>query len=128
MHGRVLLDTNIIIAFFSGEKAVSQLFADNEIAVPSIVLGELYDGARKSARTPANLTRIDHFAASVDVVSCDAVTAQFYGRIKDSLRSKGRPVPENDIWIASVAHQFGLPLATRDEHFRLVDGLVLEFW
>jgi predicted nucleic acid-binding protein len=59
MHGRVLLDTNIIIAFFSGEKAVSQRFADNEIAVPSTVLGELYYGTRKSAPTPANLTRID---------------------------------------------------------------------
>lgn len=42
MPGRVLLDTNIIIAFFSGEKAVSQRFADSEVVVPCTVLGELY--------------------------------------------------------------------------------------
>jgi len=128
MPGSILLDTNIIIALFSGEKAASQRFSENVIAVPSTVLGELYYGARKSAQSPANLTRIDHFAASVEVVGCDAVTAQFYGRIKDGLRLKGRPIPENDIWIAAVACQFGLPLATRDEHFKHVDGLVLEQW
>ena len=42
MPGKVLLDTNIVIAFFSGEKAISQHFAEREIAVPRIVLGELY--------------------------------------------------------------------------------------
>jgi predicted nucleic acid-binding protein len=52
MAGRVLLDTNVIIAFFSGEKAVSQRFVDAEVFVSSTVLGELYYGARKSAHVP----------------------------------------------------------------------------
>jgi len=100
MPGKVLLDTNIVIALFSGEKAISEHLAGAEVVVPSIVLGELYYGARKSGRTAQNLTRIDHFATSVSVVGCDAVAAQYYGRIKDRLRSKGSPIPENDIWIA----------------------------
>lgn len=128
MPGKVLLDTNIVIALFSGEKAISEHLAGAEVAVPSIVLGELYYGARKSGRTAQNLTRIDHFATSVSVVGCDAVAAQYYGRIKDRLRSKGSPIPENDIWIAAVAQQFGLPLASRDEHFNQVDDLILERW
>ena len=73
------------------------------------------------ASPPVNLTRIDDFAASVDVISCDAITAQYYGRIKDHLRSQGRPIPENDIWIAAVAMQHALPVATRDDHFKQVD-------
>ncbi len=128
MPGRVLLDTNLIIAFFSGEKAVSQRFAETEVLVSSTVLGELYYGARKSVHTAVNLARIEQFAASVQVLSCDAVTAQHYGQIKDRLRMKGHPIPENDIWIAAVAQQYGLPLATRDEHFKIVDGLALENW
>jgi hypothetical protein len=40
MAGRVLLDTNVIIAFFSGEKAVSQRFMDGEVFVSSTVLGK----------------------------------------------------------------------------------------
>ncbi len=128
MAGRVLLDTNVIIAFFSGEKAVSQRFTDAEVLVSSTVLGELYYGARKSAHAAANITRIEQFAAAVQVLSCDADTAQLYGRIRDRLRLKGRPIPENDIWIAAVALQHGLPLATRDEHFNKVDGLRTENW
>jgi len=63
MPGKVLLDTNIVIALFSGEKVISEHLAGTEVAIPSIVLGELYYGARKSGRSAANLTRIDHFAA-----------------------------------------------------------------
>jgi tRNA(fMet)-specific endonuclease VapC len=128
MPGKVLLDTNIIIALLSGEKTVTRHFTEAEVFVPSTALGELYYGARKSAHAAANLARIGEFARSVVVLSCDAVTAQFYGRIKDALRLKGRPIPENDIWIASAAQQFGLPLATRDEHFKEVDGLSLQAW
>ena len=128
MAGRVLLDTNVIIAFFSGEKAVSQQFMDAEVFLSSTVLGELYFGARKSAHAAANLARIEQFAASVQVLSCDADTAELYGKIRDQLRSKGRPIPENDIWIAAVALQHGMPLATRDDHFNEVDGLRIENW
>jgi tRNA(fMet)-specific endonuclease VapC len=128
MAGRVLLDTNVIIAFFSGEKAVSQRFMDGEVFVSSTVLGELYYGARKSAHASANLARIEQFASSIQVLNCDAATAQLYGNIKDRLRSRGRPIPENDIWIAAVALQHGLPLATRDDHFKEVDGLRVENW
>jgi len=128
MPGRVLLDTNVIIAFFSGERAASQQFMDAEVFVSSTVLGELYYGARKSAHAAANLARIEEFAASVQVLSCDAATAQIYGKIRDQLRSKGRPIPENDIWIAAIALQHGLPLATRDDHFNEVDGLRIENW
>jgi tRNA(fMet)-specific endonuclease VapC len=128
MPGRVLLDTNVIIALFSGEPSVSQKLADAEVFVPSTVLGELYYGARKSANATANLARIEQFAAAVHVLSCDATTAQLYGQVKDRLRVKGRPIPENDIWIAAVAMQHDLPLATRDDHFKEVHGLGLESW
>ena len=128
MPGKVLLDTNVIIAFFSGESTVSQHLTEAEVLVSSTVLGELYYGARKSAHVAANLSRIEQFAAAVQVLSCDAVTAQHYGQIKDRLRTKGRPIPENDIWIAAVAQQYDLPLATRDDHFKEVGGLRLENW
>ncbi len=81
-----------------------------------------------ATRVAANLDRIEQFASSVQVLNCDAATAQLYGNIRDALRSKGRPIPENDIWIAAVALQHGLPLATRDDHFKEVDGLRVENW
>jgi tRNA(fMet)-specific endonuclease VapC len=98
MNGRFLLDTNIIIALFAGEVAVQQHLAEaEEVFVPSNVLGELYYGARKSARVGANVARLDEFSASTAVLACDSITAQHYGDIKNRLRAKGRPLPENDI-------------------------------
>jgi len=128
MPGRVLLDTNIIIAFFSGDEAVIHQLARREILVSSTVLGELCYGARKSGQPAANLAKIDEFAGSVEVLNCDALTARHYGRIKDHLRLKGRPIPDNDVWIAAVAQQQELPLAARDEHFNEVNELALENW
>lgn len=129
MNGRFLLDTNIVIALFAQDTSVQQHIAEAEaVFVPSIVLGELYYGARKSGRVAANLARIDEFAASSAVLVCDTATAQQYGQIKNILRTKGRPIPENDIWIAAIAQQYELTLISRDEHFREIDGLSVEVW
>lgn len=129
MSGRFLLDTNIIIAVFANEQAVTQKLADaGEVFVPSIALGELYFGAGKSARAKDNVTRIDEFAADSAVLVCDAITAKRYGAIKNQLKKQGAPIPENDIWIAALAMQYQLTLVTRDRHFRAVEDLQVEQW
>jgi tRNA(fMet)-specific endonuclease VapC len=48
--------------------------------------------------------------------------------IKAALRTSGRMIPDNDIWIAASAMQHGLTLATRDQHFQAVDGLQTVSW
>jgi tRNA(fMet)-specific endonuclease VapC len=40
----------------------------------------------------------------------------------------GGPVSENDVWIAAIALQHGLVLATRDEHFVAFERLVCCRW
>jgi tRNA(fMet)-specific endonuclease VapC len=129
MNGRFLLDTNIVIALFAGEISVTdRLLEAQEVFVPSIVLGELYYGARKSRRVQENLARIEEFATRSVVLGCDAETARQYGDVKGSLREKGRPIPENDIWIAAIALQHDLTLIGRDAHFREVNDLKVEAW
>jgi len=48
------------------------------------------------------------------------------GIVKDQLRKIGKPIPENDIWIAALTLQHNLSLATRDKHFENIEGLVIE--
>jgi len=62
------------------------------------------------------------------ILPCDAETAFWYGIVKDGLRRTGQPIPENDIWIAAIALQHGLTLATRDKHFQTVENLISETW
>jgi tRNA(fMet)-specific endonuclease VapC len=129
MSGRYLLDTNIIIALFADEAAVKNNLAQaSEVFMPSIAIGELCYGAKKSGRTEANLTRIDELVVNSAVLVCDAKTARQYGEIKNKLRLKGRPLPENDIWIAALALQHDLILVTRDAHFQEVENLQTEIW
>jgi len=62
------------------------------------------------------------------LLPCDSTTSRFYGEIKTWLRRKGRPLPENDIWIAASAMQHSLPLVTRDAHFEEIEHLELVRW
>ena len=129
MSGSFLLDTNIVIALLANEKLVLEKLAKAErVFMPSIVLGELIFGAYKSRRADENLARVDELAAGSAILNCDASTGRYYGKIKNNLRLKGRPIPENDIWIAAIAQQYGLTLISRDVHFSEVDDLLLEVW
>jgi tRNA(fMet)-specific endonuclease VapC len=85
-------------------------------------------GAVRSGRSEANAARIDDLAATCTVVGVDAETARRCGQLEGELRKKGRPIPENDLWIAACALRHGLILATRDRHFDQVEGLQVETW
>jgi len=129
MNGRFLLDTNIVIAIFTNDASVKDsLEKAEEVFVPIIVLGELYYGAQKSTRTETNIARINEFAETNSVLTCNTETSRQYGEIKNSLRLKGQPIPENDIWIAAIAKQYGMTLVSRDEHFKEIDDLVTMTW
>jgi tRNA(fMet)-specific endonuclease VapC len=45
-------------------------------------------------------------------------------KLKQALSTAGRPIPENDIWIAATASSHGLPLYCRDAHFDELAGLM----
>jgi len=114
---------------FAGEPAVlAELRGAEAVFVPVIALGELYYGARKSARSSQNLASLASFAGNAVVLPCDAMTGAIYGETKAALRERGTPIPENDIWIAALARQHDLALATRDAHFDAVSELQIVRW
>jgi len=124
MSGRYLLDTNIVIALFAADEAVTTAISEaDEIFIASVVLGELYYGAERSGQVEANKQRIDEFGEENVILSCDGETAKRYGQVKDKLGQKGRPIPENGVWIAALGLQHGLTIVSRDRHFEEVDDL-----
>lgn len=104
------------------------MLANADLFVPIIVIGELYYGAYNSARVTENVMRLREFAKISAVLECDEGTADRYGQVQKALRAKGKPIPQNDVWIAAIATQFGLTLATRDTDFANVDGLEIQSW
>jgi tRNA(fMet)-specific endonuclease VapC len=122
-------DTNIVIALFDADEAVlANLDLALEVFVPAIVLGELFFGAAKSARRVENVAKVERFAAASSVLACDVQVAREYGRLKQDLRAKGRPLPENDLWIAATANRHQLTVVTRDQHFGEIEGLATARW
>ena len=129
MAGNVLLDTNIVIALFAKDPVVMEKLSNTEaVFIPSVVLGELLYGALESARQSENVRRVEDFAAGRTVLNCDAWVARAYGQIKHELRTRGTPIPDNDIWIAAVAREHVITVISRDAHFQKVPDLKLEVW
>ncbi len=74
------------------------------------------------------MNQIREFAENTTVLARDITTAKHYGQIKSELKTKGHPLPENDVWIAAIAKQHSLTVVTRDQHFKEIDALLLEEW
>lgn len=122
----ILLDTNAYSAFKLGQtEAVDIIQQAQNIAINSTVLGELMAGFAVGSREAKNRQELQQFLESsrVLVFPVDEVTAIYYATVYQLLRSKGRPIPTNDMWIAASALQHGYALFTHDNHFSAIDGL-----
>ena len=125
---RFVLDTNRLTDFLRGvTEAVEQMQLAERIFVPVIVLAELRGGFLAGKNAAANEARLAQFveARRVEVLPVNAPTTFHYARIFATLRKRGTPIPQNDLWIAALAAQHALPLYSRDAHFRLLPELRL---
>ena len=126
---KVLLDTTAATAILNEDSSAIALANDAQtILVPVIVLGELYWGALNSTYVQENMAKIHDLLTTKLLLNCDPDTALVYAEVFLKLRRKGKPIPQNDIWIAALAVQHNLIVATRDEHFDRVDGLSTVYW
>lgn len=124
-----LLDTNALVAKMNGNDEVNKVIIQAEnIYLPVIAVGEALYGAEKSAKTDANKRKVEDIITQISVLDCTAETARIYGLIEMDLRTKGRPIPQNDVWIAAIALQYDLVLLTKDKHFDNVNNLETQDW
>ncbi len=126
MSGKYILDTNMVISFMRMDKrTVEEIREMEEVFIPVTVVGELYYGAYKSKKMKENFQSISNLLRNVSVLENDVETARIYGEIKNRLREKGKPIPENDIWIAAIAKRYDLIVLTSDWHFEEIENLRL---
>ncbi len=122
------MDTNIYTAFkLNWPEVIHTLRRCEEIHLNITVLVELIAGFKAGSRESANREELKAFLNSPRVYldRIDEETAAFYAHIYLLLRSKGAPIPANDLWIAASAMQHGLALYTQDSHFKAIDGLLM---
>jgi len=127
----ILLDTDVVIAFFNGNKTVLQrIYADvDRIALSSLVVAELDYGAKASQKAKENLEKLHRFVDIVQVVPFDIECAKIFGTIKSKLRKLGKPTGEMDALIAATAMAHKAVLVTGNrKHFENIEGLKVEIW
>lgn len=125
---RIIIDTNFYAAFKRNDaNALEVLRLADQIYINTVIIGELLAGFRCGSKERQNRRELDAFLDSprVDVIAINEETAEFYAQVFSRLKAKGRPLPSNDLWLAASALQYGLALATYDDHFRAVSGLIL---
>jgi tRNA(fMet)-specific endonuclease VapC len=128
--GSVPLDTTIVVEHLRAKTpSIAQRFKEvATIYLPLTALGELLYGAYNSAFESKSLEQIEDFLNICAILGPGERTAHYYGRTKADLARQGKPIPQNDIWIAALALEHSLPLATRDRHFSFVPGLAILPW
>lgn len=125
----MILDTNALSDFLRDRADVVEIIdAADWPCLPVIVLGEYRFGVAASRERRALLPRLDECERCFPILSIDAGTARSYAEIKGELKTRGRPIPENDVWIAALARQHDLPVLTRDKHFDAVPQLKRISW
>ncbi len=124
---RLILDTNIYSDFAEGKPEVVDIIAGKtrEICFPTIVLGELYYGFRKSSRKKLNEEKIERFINlfHVEIILVDENVSRKYSLIYEYLEKKGCKIPVNDVWIAACCMADGGTLLTRDKHFNHIEQI-----
>ena len=127
----ILLDTNIVVAYFNGDEQVVSKVVEkiNKITLPALVIAELDYGAKASHNSTRNLAKLNQFIELVNVVPFDIACARMLGTIKSRLRKLGKPTGEVDAMIAATAMVHKAELVTGNiRHFQNIDGLKINSW
>ena len=124
-----MLDTNALSAFADGDMALRRAIGDEaDLAIPVVVLGEYVFGIRQSRHRSRYEGWLKEHLGAFLVLDIDAATAIHYAAVRAELRSAGRPIPSNDVWIAALSRRHRNALVTRDRHFEAVSEMELVTW
>jgi tRNA(fMet)-specific endonuclease VapC len=125
----LILDTNALSAAAEEHPGVTRVLAGaQQLALPVVVIGEYRFGIAESRYRARYRRWLDGLAADCRVLDVDEQTAHHYAAIGVELRQTGKPIPTNDLWIAALCRQHGLPLLSRDRHFDVVSGVQRLDW
>lgn len=128
MTPQIALDANAYRALDDGSTRLAEAIRTTaRIGIPITVLGELYFGIYAGSRPKDNLSNLSRFLMlpRVELLQIDEQTAKIFGEIATELKRMGRPIQQDDMWIAALCKQYNFILATADRDFEAVTGLEL---
>lgn len=127
---KYLLDTNAVIAILNDNLdfiAKVKKHRPTDLAIPSIVMFELYFGAFKSKQLQQNLQKLTFLP--FQVLNFETSDGEFAGRFRHELKQKGTPIGAYDVLIAGQAVNREMILITDNVgEFSRIAELNIENW
>jgi|SRR5271156_5466833 len=128
-----MLDSDVCIDVMRGRspsiRARLERMSPEEVAVSSIVAGELWTGVSKSTEPERSRSAINAFLVYVSVLDWPSEAAPTYGDLRAQLESSGLSIGAMDLLIAAHAIHEKAILVTRNlSEFRRVSNLKIESW
>src|SRR5687767_3310950 len=105
------LDSSVAIDILAGRAESLTSQAIEEFLMPAPVVGELRYGALNSRKVDENLAEVERLVARCRVLDITVATAAVYARLRLQLKTTGKPIPENDLWIAASCVEHDVQLA-----------------
>jgi tRNA(fMet)-specific endonuclease VapC len=125
----LILDTNALSAYLdNAPDAVRMVSEARQVAIPVIVAGEFVFGIAQSRHREVYERSLERMLDRCVVLDVGIETARHYAAIRLELKSAGKPIPANDLWIAALARQHAIPVMSRDTHFDFVGGVRRLSW
>lgn len=124
---RVIIDTNIYIALERGdERAIKAISGRKMLFLPVFVVAELRFGFINGTKQRENEKRLERFLAHShsEVLYPSLETTKHYSQIAAFCKYQGRALSHNDMWIAALVTETGLPFVTFDKDFVVLERLV----
>ncbi|MGB2672076.1 MAG: type II toxin-antitoxin system VapC family toxin [Candidatus Acidiferrum sp.] len=123
------MDTNALSAAAEEHAGVVGILAGaQQLALPVVVIGEYRYGISQSRHRARYRQWLDDLIQDCVVLDVTEQTTHYYATINVELRQAGKPIPTNDLWIAALCRQHGVPLLSRDRHFDVVAGIQRVDW
>ena len=125
----MILDTNALSALGDREPALIHFLENNTTAVLCFIsLAEYHRGLLGSTRPERGYEMLAALTAALQTLCPNQETSSHYAEIGHFLKTAGRPIPTNDLWIAALARQHSLPILSRDRHFDYIPEINRLSW
>ncbi len=130
---KYLLDTNTCVEYLRGKNPhiLNRFIAcpPTDIALCSVVVGELLYGAERSSQPVVEVVKVDTFVNRFLSLPFDDHSARVFGRVRADLATRGCQIGPYDTMIAAIALVHSLTVVTHNtKEFGRIGGLPLQDW
>ena len=124
------LETSFLVDFLRGKELAINKYEEikgRKLETTSIVAWEVLRGPKLVGRVK-EYEKAVRLLSRLKVVPFTLTSARIASEIEQDLRKKGKKINPIDVLIAAVVIERGSVLVTRDEDYKHVEGLKVEFY